>query len=194
MTPATRTERADAARNRQAVLAAADKLFGDPECADDVSMEQIATAAGVGKGTLFRRFGDRSNLLLELYALRLEPLQSAILGEAGPLGSEAPAQIRIPAILTATATFKLDNASLMKALETSPVADLFASPWYKELHTLVADLLTAAEVPDPLYTTHILLGALRADFLRHLAVTTQQPILETERQITELFTRLTGLG
>lgn len=60
---AQRTERADALRNREAVLAAADALFAASSSPHSVSMDDIAAAAGVGKGTLFRRFGDRAGLI-----------------------------------------------------------------------------------------------------------------------------------
>jgi len=45
-------ERADAARNRKAILEAADDLFAASDSPSEVSMDDIARAAGVGKGTL----------------------------------------------------------------------------------------------------------------------------------------------
>ncbi|MDV9202687.1 helix-turn-helix domain-containing protein, partial [Streptomyces sp. Wh19] len=50
-------ERADAARNRAKVLAAANRLFaaGDPR---SVTMDAVAREAGVGRGTLYRRYPD----------------------------------------------------------------------------------------------------------------------------------------
>ena len=56
-----RAERADAARNRERILCAARRLFAE-KGASCVSMDEIAEAAGVGKGTLFRRFGSRAAL------------------------------------------------------------------------------------------------------------------------------------
>ncbi len=53
-----RHERADAARNRATILSAAERLVAE-HGAQQVTMDQVACAAGVGKGTLFRRFGDR---------------------------------------------------------------------------------------------------------------------------------------
>src|SRR4051812_10414298 len=53
--------RADAARNRDKVLAAAEKLFAE-RGADCVTMDAVAAEAGVGKGTLFRGFGDRAGV------------------------------------------------------------------------------------------------------------------------------------
>ena len=58
----SRRERADAARNRDAILCAAQRLVSD-RGADGVTMDEVACAAGVGKGTLFRRFGDRTGLI-----------------------------------------------------------------------------------------------------------------------------------
>lgn len=58
-------ERADAARNRARLLEAAAGLVAE-RGAEHVTMHAVAEEAGVGKGTLFRRFGDRTGLLLAL--------------------------------------------------------------------------------------------------------------------------------
>lgn len=49
-----RKPRKDALRNRAAVLEAADTLFARCAGPADITMADIAAAAGVGKGTLFR--------------------------------------------------------------------------------------------------------------------------------------------
>jgi AcrR family transcriptional regulator len=54
--------RADAARNRTALIAAAAELISERGI-EAVSMEDVAYAAGVGKGTVFRRFGDKAGLI-----------------------------------------------------------------------------------------------------------------------------------
>lgn len=61
----TAPERADAARNRARLLEAAARLVAE-RGAEHVTMHEVAKVAGVGKGTLFRRFGDRDRLLLAL--------------------------------------------------------------------------------------------------------------------------------
>jgi AcrR family transcriptional regulator len=53
--------RADARRNRDQIIAAARTIFA--EQGPDVPMEEIARAAGVGVGTLYRRFPDREALI-----------------------------------------------------------------------------------------------------------------------------------
>ena len=60
-----RPMRADALRNRRAVLDAARKLFATHD--SDPSMEQIAQAAGVGVGTMYRNWPSRSDLVEEVY-------------------------------------------------------------------------------------------------------------------------------
>ncbi|WP_249026927.1 TetR/AcrR family transcriptional regulator, partial [Amycolatopsis lexingtonensis] len=55
------TLRADARRNRDQILAAAKSIFATSGA--EVPMEEIARAAGVGVGTLYRRFPDRDALI-----------------------------------------------------------------------------------------------------------------------------------
>ena len=61
-------ERADAARNRARILAAAADVFAarDPRT---VTMEHIATAAGVGRGTLYRRYPNTAAIAVALAAV-----------------------------------------------------------------------------------------------------------------------------
>ena len=58
------TLRADARRNRDQIIAAAKVLFA--ERGADVPMDEIARRAGVGVGTLYRRFPDREALVREV--------------------------------------------------------------------------------------------------------------------------------
>jgi AcrR family transcriptional regulator len=63
--PSPATERSDAARNRARLLEAATRLIAE-RGAQHVTTQAIAQEAGVGKATVFRRFGDRNGLLLAL--------------------------------------------------------------------------------------------------------------------------------
>lgn len=70
--PATRR---DAVRNYQRILDAAREVLG--ESGADASMEQIAARAGVGVGTVYRRFASKDALIDELLRLALEQLLAA---------------------------------------------------------------------------------------------------------------------
>lgn len=83
-----RTERADAARNRAKILTAAQRLF-ERDGVACTSMEAIAVEAGVGKGTLFRRFGDRASLALALLESSDRSFQEAFIRGRPPLGPGA---------------------------------------------------------------------------------------------------------
>lgn len=83
-------------------------------------MDDIAAAAGLGKGTLFRRFGDQRSLLQSLYDQKAQILSEELQSDDGPLGPANPPDARVSAILTAIAHFKLDNLALVRALEASP--------------------------------------------------------------------------
>lgn len=68
--------RADARRNRERILAAALELFAEREPC--VPMEDIARAAGVGVGTLYRHFPDRAELVEEIGADALRGLNAFV--------------------------------------------------------------------------------------------------------------------
>ena len=78
-------ERGDAARNRALLLDAARRLIAE-RGTDAVTMDDIATAAGVGKGTLFRRFGSRAGLMMVLLDEDEKASQQAFMFGPPPLG------------------------------------------------------------------------------------------------------------
>ncbi len=164
-------ERADAARNRAAILSAAGQLFDDATDPASVSMDAIAQAAGVGKGTLFRRFGDRSTLLLAVYDQRLGDLRTAVRTVSGPTTSDDPAE-RIAGVLEAIVEFKLRNRRLVHAVEDARngATSLYATAQYTEMRDLIADSLTHMEWQlDVAWTAHALLALTRIDLIEHWA-------------------------
>ncbi|WP_022901452.1 TetR/AcrR family transcriptional regulator [Humibacter albus] len=70
MTAPTRPLRADARRNREAILAAAGELFG--EQGDEAQIEEVAARAGLGVGTVYRHFADKQALLAAIVGRRFE--------------------------------------------------------------------------------------------------------------------------
>ncbi|GHB83810.1 TetR family transcriptional regulator [Streptomyces cirratus] len=164
---AQRTERADAVRNREAVLTAADVLFAASSSPQSVSMDDIATAAGVGKGTLFRRFGDRAGLIGAVIAARLEPLQRAA-QRAQEAATSSPRQ-RVLDLLDAALRFKIENRNLMSAGEEAGLSSPYQAGHYGWWHeTLRAALEQVPGVQAPDFTAHALLAAIRADLIAHL--------------------------
>jgi AcrR family transcriptional regulator len=87
--PLEQRERADARRNRERILCAVARLV-DEHGIDDVSMDDVAAEAGVGKGTLYRRFGDRWSLLRALIEEPERDFQDAVIRGEPPLGPGAP--------------------------------------------------------------------------------------------------------
>ncbi|MDP9861564.1 MULTISPECIES: TetR/AcrR family transcriptional regulator [Streptosporangium] len=162
-------ERADAARNRLKVLAAAARLFRD-KGVDGVSMDAIATEAGVGKGTLFRRFGDKSGLAAALLDERERELQEAILTGPAPLGPGAPAADRLAAFVDAYLDYLLGHLDLIRMSETaSPGARYRIGAyrfWHRHTEILLAEARPGCDA-GPL--AHALLAPLAAEHMTALA-------------------------
>jgi AcrR family transcriptional regulator len=146
-----RPERADAAANREKVLAAAEALFArcDPST---VSMDAVAAEAGVGKGTLFRRFGDRASLARAVLGRTELDFQEAMIRGEPPLGPGAPPLERLIAFGAAYLDFLDRNGALLREAEGSHEAFL-RSPVYAFYRLHVTLLLREAGLGD------------RADFL-----------------------------
>jgi AcrR family transcriptional regulator len=64
--------RRDAERNRQRILAAAAEVFSERGL--DATLDEVARAAGVGVGTVYRRFPDKDSLVQELFRDRIDSL------------------------------------------------------------------------------------------------------------------------
>jgi AcrR family transcriptional regulator len=94
--PLQERERADARRNRERILCAAARLV-DERGIDGVSMDDVAAEAGVGKGTLYRRFGDRWSMLRALIEEPERDFQEAVIRGEPPLGPGAPPVERLHA-------------------------------------------------------------------------------------------------
>ncbi|MDO8184178.1 helix-turn-helix domain-containing protein [Conexibacter sp. JD483] len=97
--PAAATERADAAENRQRILAAAARLF-EEHGAEHVSMQDVAKAACVGMGTMYRRFGDREGLTYALLSESHRIFQERMVRGPAPLGPGASPLERLHAFGT----------------------------------------------------------------------------------------------
>lgn len=106
-------ERADAARNRQVLLATARELLAEtgPEC---LTMDLLAERSGLGKGTVFRRFGSRAGIFQALLDDSERDLQQQVLSGPPPLGPGAPPVDRIIAYGTARVRFLAEHHAVAR--------------------------------------------------------------------------------
>jgi AcrR family transcriptional regulator len=164
---AERPERADAARNRRAILRAAEELLA-ANGPDHVSLEQVAVKAGVGKGTVFHRFTNRAGLMRALIEERARAFQEAYTQGPPPLGPGAPAVERLGAFLDSLVELATRNIALVAAYERS-AGDRQSHPVYTAWHGHVSSLLREARPElDAEAIGHILLGSLHSDLLVHM--------------------------
>ncbi|WNV75641.1 TetR/AcrR family transcriptional regulator [Geodermatophilus sp. DSM 44513] len=155
-------ERADAARNRRRVLDAAERLFRE-HGVDAVSMDAIARAAGVGKGTVFRRFGDRSGLAAALLDERERALQELMLSGPPPLGPGAPAAERAEAFVRAYLAHLRRALPVVRLSETASPGARYRIGSYRLWRAHLAAL--AGGAPDARYRAEAVLALLAADLV-----------------------------
>ncbi len=151
------TERADAARNRRRILEATSALVAEKGIAH-VSMQDVAAAACVGTGTLYRRFGDRAGLALALLDEETRALQDALIAGPPPLGPGAPAAERLEAFGHAYLAHLERVADVL--MVGAPAGREGAGPFGLYLTHLVILLREAAPAADAEYVAQTLLAAL----------------------------------
>ncbi|MGW1835408.1 TetR/AcrR family transcriptional regulator [Streptomyces sp. BBFR2] len=159
-------ERADAAHNRRRILAAAAQLFAE-HGVDGVSLDTIAAQARVGKGTLFRRFGNKAGLAAALLDDQDRELQERILFGPPPLGPGAAPAERILAFFDAYLRVLEVNLELIRLSETAAPGARYRVGSYGFWQRHLAILLAEAQPElDAECTAHLLLAPLDAD-LQH---------------------------
>ncbi|WP_102145137.1 TetR/AcrR family transcriptional regulator [Mycobacterium hubeiense] len=158
-------ERGDAARNRTLLLDAARRLIAE-RGAEAVSTDDIAAAAGVGKGTLFRRFGSRSGLMMVLLDEDERAHQQAFMFGPPPLGPGAPPLRRLLAYGRDRLAFVHTHHALLSDANRDP--QLRFSPPATLHHAHVRMLLEAAGTTGDLDAqADALLALLDADYIEH---------------------------
>lgn len=159
--------RSDAVRNRALILGAAERLFRE-RGVESTSMDAIAQAAGVGKGTLFRRFGDRSSLVRALLEEREAAFQEAFIRGDPPLGPGAPPADRLVAFGHGVLDMLDCSGDLVLAAETGAPGVRFRASVYQAYRTHVQMLVRAgAPELDAGYTADALLAMLGAELVMH---------------------------
>lgn len=160
-------ERADAVRNRRKILCAAVELF-EARGADHVSMDDVAEAAGVGKGTLYRRFGDRAGLARAILNEREVEFQEGLIRGAPPLGPGAPPTERLHAFGEAMIDRLEEHGDLVLAAETGAAGARFQGLVYATYRAHIRTLLREINPRiDAEYVADVLLGALSAEMVNY---------------------------
>ncbi|WP_261717300.1 TetR/AcrR family transcriptional regulator [Streptomyces sp. FZ201] len=157
-------ERADAARNRARILAAAEDLFAerDPR---EITMEDVARAAGVGRGTLYRRYPDIASIAVALLDEHERALQEKLLRGDPPLGPGADPGDRLAAFYEAMIGLLDRHVRLSLGAETG--RSRFSTGAYGFWRAHVRMLLLQASVKSPDVLVDILLAPLAPEVFRH---------------------------
>lgn len=160
---APRPERADAARNRRRLLEAARRIMGE-RGVEGLLMSDVAEAAGVGVGTLYRRFGDRGGLARALLDEQGRRFQAAFLYGPPPLGPGAAPTERVRAFLHAWADELDEQAALMLMADTAtPIARYQTGAYRMYRAHMVALICQIRPEADVGYLAQALLAPLAAD-------------------------------
>jgi polyketide synthase 12 len=107
-------ERADAARNRRRLLATAREMLAE-QGADKLTMDGLAERAGLGKGTVFRRFGTRAGIFAALLDDDERDFQEQVLSGPPPLGPGARPLDRLIAYGRARIDFLIRHREIARA-------------------------------------------------------------------------------
>jgi AcrR family transcriptional regulator len=160
-----RHERVDAARNRATILVAAERLVGE-HGAQTVTMDQIACAANVGKGTLFRHFGDRCGLMRALLDERERGFQEGFIRGPAPLGPGAPPRERLVAFGERMLEHIEIQGDLLVAAENGAPGERLRHSVYAAYRAHVTALLRETGYEGDIgYLADVLLGALVSELV-----------------------------
>ena len=183
-------ERSDAARNRRLLLDAARALIAE-RTPGEITTDDIAAAAGVGKGTLFRRFGSRVGLMIELLDEDERAMQQAFLFGPPPMGPQAPPLQRLLAFGRERLRFVEVHRAILEEVNRERGARYNAV--FSVLHTHVRMLLSAAESTGDLDAqAAALLALLDADYVAYQLDSRSQTLAVMTRAWDSLARKLCG--
>ncbi|NUR66516.1 MAG: TetR/AcrR family transcriptional regulator [Streptomyces sp.] len=185
-------ERADAVRNRARLLEAAARLVAE-RGAEYVTMHEVAQVAGVGKGTLFRRFGDRNGLLLALLDDVEGEFYDLYTSGPPPLGPGVPARDRLTAFGCALIDRVADATDLGPALGRQiPVERRRTTHYGRAFRHHVQSLLREADVVgDHALLAHALLSFVDLETLDQLRDEERVTTVRLRRTWADLVRRVT---
>lgn len=154
--------RADAERNRRTILDAAIRVFNG-RSVEQCSVDEVVAEAGVGKGTVYRIFGDKTGLAVALLDDAERRLQSEILFGAPPLGPGAPPARRVVGFIEAYVDYVASHLTLVQMSQTSRVNARFVTGAHHFWRAHLIYLLAAAGADQPETLADVLLAAMTAE-------------------------------
>ncbi len=184
--------RKDSQELSKSILQTAKALF-EEHGVEAVSMHQIAKAAGIGQGTLYRRYANKGDLcmmlLKENFSELIEELKSDLQQSA-----HLPPCERLCCVFRKLFLFHEKRSKLLGEIHAHrkmehKKTDFFQSPPYTFLHHTISDLLEEANrsrkspIADPAVTAHFFISALSPHTYMHLRDTYEY----TPERIADLF-------
>lgn len=176
------TERADAARNRRKVLDAAREVFARKP-PDQVTMDDLARAAGVGRATLYRRYPSVAAVAEALLDEHERAIQQRMLAGEGEFSPTHRPSERLSALYEALLELLDTHATLVLGSEIGRAR--YATGAYGVWHTYVRSLLDEAGVESSRTMADVLLAPLAADLFLHV-----RSRRNGRRQLSETLRRL----
>ena len=171
--------RADAARNRARLLEAAARLVEEHGVAN-VTMEAVAAAASVGKGTVFRRFGDRTGLLMALLDHTEQRFQADFISGPPPLGPGASPAERLHAFGCRALRQTSERLDLYLAAEPDASRRFNSAPYRVHLMHVCMLLRQVRPVTDIELVAQTLMGYLEPALIHHLTRQRDMPLERLE--------------
>ncbi len=169
-------ERRDAAEHRRHILDVARRLFAE-HGVDDVSMHGIARAAGVGQGTLYRRYAHKGELCMALLGENVARVQEELRMYLASCAPSTSARAQLDYVLSRHVAFNEENAPLLSAMLEASYGNRRAAhydnPFYLAQHETVETLLQRAvargELPplDTAYVADAILASLEIGLYIH---------------------------
>ncbi|MEV6964834.1 TetR/AcrR family transcriptional regulator [Hamadaea sp. NPDC051192] len=179
-------ERADAAANRQRILAAAEQLFAAQ--GPSITMSDLAAAAGVGRGTLYRRYPDVASVAVALLDVHERALQQQLLSGPPPLGPGASPDERLTAFYAAMVDMLEQHLPLALGAELG--AARFSTGAYGFWRTFVVSQIREAGVRDDALPD-VLLAPLAPEVYQYQRHVRKQSVADIKKALGRLAAVLT---
>lgn len=181
-----RRERADAVRNRELLLRTVRAMLAE-EGAGAITMDALADRAGLGKGTVFRRFHTRAGIFQALLDDDEAGFQHRVLRGPPPLGPGEDAATRLVAYGRARIAFLLDHLLVAREALDPRHPVLAREGHITRVHLRMLLGQVEAELPDLDIVTIQLAGALEGPLLLYVATSRADasPPPDTDRRLAD---------